>query len=51
MKRLMTLMLGLTLAFGTVAVAFSQDQPKKEDTGKKKKGKKKKTDEPKKDTR
>lgn len=49
MKRLMTLMLGLTLAFGTVAAAFAQDQPKKEE-GKKKKGKKKK-DETKKETR
>jgi len=49
MKRLMTLMLGLTLAFGYVAASFAQDQPKKEE-GKKKKGKKKK-DETKKETR
>ena len=48
MKKLMTLMLGLTLAFGTVAASFGQDQPKKEE--KKKKGKKKK-DETKKETR
>ena len=49
MKKLMTLMLGLTLAFGTVAVSFGQDQPKKEDTKKKKGGKKKKDEAPKKD--
>ena len=48
MKRLMTLMLALTFAFGTVAVSFAQDAPKKEDTKKKKKGKKKE-DAPKKD--
>jgi hypothetical protein len=40
MKKLMTLMLGLTLAFGTVAVTFGQETPKKEDTTKKKGGKK-----------
>ena len=34
-------MLGMALAFTTVAVTFAQDAPKKEDTGKKKKGKKK----------
>ena len=42
MKKLMTLMLGLSLAFGSVAVTFAQD--KKDDTKKdtkKKKGKKK----------
>lgn len=50
MKKLMTLMLGLSLAIGTVTVAFAQDQPKKEE-GKKKKGKKKKGEEPKKETR
>jgi ribosomal protein L12E/L44/L45/RPP1/RPP2 len=50
MKKLMTLMLGLTFAFGSVAVAFAQDQPKQEE-GKKKKGKKKKSEEPKKDAR
>ncbi len=41
MKKLMSLMLGMALAFTTVAVTFAQDAPKKEDTGKKKKGKKK----------
>jgi hypothetical protein len=43
MKKLMTLMLGLTLVFGTVAVTFAQDAPKKEEKkeGKKKGGKKK----------
>jgi hypothetical protein len=50
MKKLMTLMLGMALAFGSVAVTFAQDQPK-QDEGKKKKGKKKKSDEPKKDLR
>ena len=51
MKKLMTLMLGMTLAFGTVAVTFGQDAPKKDDTKKagKKKGGKKKTDDTKKD--
>ena len=48
MKKLMTLMLGLTLALGSVAVTFAQDAPKKEEEGKKK-GKKKKSEEPKKD--
>ena len=43
MKKLMTLMLGLTLAFGSVAVAFSQDTtaPKKEKKSKKAPKKKK----------
>jgi hypothetical protein len=50
MKKLMTLMLGMALAFGSVAVTFAQDQPK-QDEGKKKKGKKKKSEEPKKDLR
>ena len=45
MKKLMTLMLGLSLALGSVAVAFGQDAPKKEE------GKKKKGEEPKKDFR
>jgi len=51
MKKLMTLMLGLCLAFGTVAVSFAQDAPKKEDTKKKggKKGGKKKEETPKKE--
>ena len=40
MKKLMTLMLGMALAFGTVAVTFAQDPPKKDDTKKKKSGKK-----------
>jgi hypothetical protein len=47
MKKLMTLMLGMALAFGTVAVTFAQDAPKKEDTKKgKKSSKKKKEGEP-----
>ena len=50
MKKWMTLMLGMALAFGSVAVTFAQDQPKKEEDGKKKK-KKKKAEEPKKDLR
>jgi hypothetical protein len=47
MKKLMTLMLGLSLAFTTVSITFAQDAPKKEekeekkDTSKKKSGKKK----------
>ena len=51
MKKLMTLMLGLSLAFGTVAAVFAQETPKKEDTKKttKKKGSKKKEETPKKD--
>jgi hypothetical protein len=50
MKKMMTLMLGMALMFGTVAVTFAQDAPKKEE-GKKggKKGGKKKDGEPKKD--
>jgi uncharacterized protein HemX len=43
MKKLLPLMLGMALAFGTVAVSFGQDQPK-QDTGKKKSKKKKKSD-------
>jgi hypothetical protein len=51
MKKLTTLMLGMALAFGSVAVTFAQDQPK-QDEGKKKKGKKKKsTEEPKQNLR
>ena len=50
MKKLMSLMLGLSLAFTAVAVTFAQDTPKKEDTKKKtNKKKKKKTETPKKD--
>ena len=44
MKKLMTLMLGMALAFTTVAVTFAEDAPKKEEKKKdttKKKGKKK----------
>lgn len=52
MKKLMTLMLGLSFALGTVAVTFAQDQPptktEKKKSGKKK-GSKKKTEEPKKE--
>ena len=44
MKKLMTLMLGLTFAFTTVAVCFAQDTTKKEETAKKKSPKKKKGD-------
>ena len=42
MKKIMSIMLGLSLAVGAVSIAFAQDAPK-EDT-KKKKGKKKKED-------
>ena len=53
MKKLMTLMLGLCLAFGTVAVTFAQETPKKENSkdkkGSKKGSKKKKEAMPKKD--
>jgi hypothetical protein len=51
MKKLMTLMLGLGLAFGTVAVTFAQDAPPQKETKKKgkKKSSKKKGSEPKKD--
>ncbi len=43
MKKLMTLMLGLSLALGCVAVSFAQDTTAKK-TSKKKSSKKKKTD-------
>ncbi len=51
MKKMMTLMLGMALAFGTVSAVFAQETPKKEDTKKasKKKGGKKKEETPKKD--
>lgn len=52
MKKLMTLMVGMSLLFGTVSVVFGQDAPvKKEDTKKasKKKSSKKKETTPKKD--
>jgi hypothetical protein len=44
MKKLMTIMLGLTFAFTTIAPVFAQDAPKKEEKkdSKKKKGGKKK---------
>jgi hypothetical protein len=41
MKKLMTLMLGMALAFTSVAVCFSQDTKKEEPKKKSKKGKKK----------
>ena len=47
MKKLMTLMLGLSLALGAVSVTFAEDAPPKKEG--KKKGGKKKTDEPKKE--
>jgi len=49
MKKLMTLMLGMALLFGSVAVTFAQDQ--KQEEGKKKTKKKKKNEEQKKDLR
>lgn len=51
MKKLMTLMLGMGLAFGAVAVTFAQEAPPKESKKKsgKKKGSKKKGEEPKKE--
>ena len=44
MKKLIPLVLGLVLAFGSVAVTFAQDTGKKTDDTKKKKKKKKSTD-------
>ena len=44
MKKLMTLMLGVSLALGSVAVAFSQDTTTTKKSSKKKAPKKKKTD-------
>ena len=41
MKKLMTLMLGMTLAFGTVAVGFAQEKKEETKKGGKKGGKKK----------
>ena len=41
MKKLVTLMLGLSLAFGTVAVGFAQDTTAKKGSKNKKKSKKK----------
>ena len=50
MKKVFALMLGLSLAFTTVAVSFAKDEPKKEDTKKTgKKGGKKKEETPKKE--
>jgi hypothetical protein len=50
MKKLMSLMLGLTMLTTTVAVTFAQEAPKKDASkGKKKKNGKKKTQTPKKD--
>ena len=48
MKKLMTLMLGLSLALGCVAVTFAQDTPPKK-TSKKKTNKRKSPKTPKKD--
>jgi hypothetical protein len=50
MKKLMTIMLGLSLALGAVSISFAEDAPAKKEDGKKKKGKKKK-DETKKENR
>ena len=47
MRKLMTLMLGLSLALGAVSVSFAEDAPPKKEK-KAKKGKKKKDDAPKK---
>jgi len=44
MKKLMTLMLGLSLALGAVSISFADDAPPKKEG--KKKGKKKKSDTP-----
>ena len=41
MKKLMSLMLGLTLITGAVTVAFAQDKGEKKEEGKKKKKEKK----------
>ena len=51
MKKLMPLILGLSLALGSVALSFAQDTSKKEGNKKKtkKKGGKKKEETPKKD--
>ena len=44
MRKLMTLMLGLSLALGAVSISFADDAPPKKES--KKKGKKKKAEEP-----
>jgi hypothetical protein len=46
MKKLMSVMLGLTLFLGVVTISFAQDGDKKTDEGKKKGKKKKGTDAP-----
>lgn len=46
MRKLMTLMLGLSLVMGAVSVSFAQDEPAKKEG--KKKGKKKKAEDDKK---
>jgi hypothetical protein len=53
MKKLVTLMLGLSLAFGTAVMYAGQETPKKEEGKKsgKKKGGKKKEETPKKEGR
>ena len=48
MKKLMTVMLGLSLALGAVSISFADDAPPKKE-GKKKGGKKGKKDDTKKD--
>ena len=45
MKKLMTLMLGLSLAIGCVSAVFGADEPAKTEKKSKKKSKKKKTGE------
>jgi len=45
MKKLMTLMLGMSLALGCVAVGFAADEKKEEKKEAKKKGKKAKKEE------
>ena len=50
MKKLMTIMLGLSLALGAVSISFAEDAPAPKEE-KKKKGTKKKKDETKKENR
>ena len=49
MKKLMTLMLGLSIAFGTVAAVYGQEKKDDSKSSSKKKGGKKKGETPKKD--
>ena len=49
MKKLMTLMLGLSLAFGAVSITLAEDAPPKQDDAKTKKKGKKDGDDTKKD--